>query len=770
MRRALQTKLIYPHFNLAHRAILVFALIFFLFPSSWAATYYVSTTGKDTNSGTSTSYPFRTIQRAVDTAIAGDIINVRGGTYREEVSIYRGGGSAGKYVTLQGYQSEKPVLKGSELVTGWTLHSGRIWKKTSWPHNSQQVFVDLRDGPSLKQIGMPSSYYTTYEYPKPLGSGVGSMVAGSFYYDRNQKVLYVWLPDGSSPNNHQIEASTKRRLLFMGRPYIYIKNMAFRHSNSSAYIKQGSAVELSSNSVCDRCDIQYTDFAGLSMGYLQTGAQVINSTISNNGNSGINMPASYNFRVANNKINNNNTRNFYQFWHAGGIKVASKGYGKVEFNEIGYNNGSGVWFDYANSGNQIIVRNNFIHNNGPVEAAIFMEASKNGLIYNNVITNNKRRGIYIAASSSMKVYNNTLYNTGVHAAIEVNGMPRSGQTLTNNSVHNNVISHSTSKYDINIAAPSGSTIASNTSNYNLIYRASGAPQLAWGSSIHTSLTNWRNATGQDKNSQLANPLFVSPSSSGSGANWSVQSSSPAVNKGMTISTVGVDFNQNKRPNGAAYDIGAFEHTSSSTTPPTSTTAGPAINITSPSSDGTKVSGSVYIASTASDSDGITRMAVYVDGALKKTASTGSLSYTWNSSGYRIGSHQIIVTATDSKNNSTRLTRTVSVQGTTASIDPPPSSEPDTTTESGDGALITVSNPSYNGAKVRGNVSIAATASGLIKRMAIYVDGALKHTAPDGSIAYTWNSSGVRIGTHHIMITAMDHEDNWTRLIRTVSVY
>src|SRR5690606_23630315 len=228
-------------------------------------------------------------------------------------------------------------------------------------------------------------------------------------------------------------------------------------------------------------------------------------------------------------------------WHAGGIKAASKAYGQVEFNEIGYNNGSGVWFDYANGGNQIIIRNNFIHNNGPVEAAIFMEASKNGLIYNNVVTNNKRRGIYIAASNSMKVYNNTLYNTGDYAAIEVNGMPRSGQTLTNNSIHNNVISHSTSKYDSNIAAPSGSTISNNTSNYNLIYRVSGSPQLAWGAKTHTSLTNWRNATGQDKNSQLANPLFVSPSSSGSGANWSLQASSPAVNKGMTLSTVAVDF-------------------------------------------------------------------------------------------------------------------------------------------------------------------------------------------------------------------------------------
>ena len=547
-----------PRPSWIQKAIILFALFFSLSPTSWAVSYYVSTTGKDTNSGTSISYPFRTVQRAVDKAIAGDTINIRGGTYREEVSIYRGGGSAGKFLTIQAYGSEKPVLKGSVLVTGWTLHYGKIWKKTNWQYNSQQVFVDLRDGPSLKQIGMPSGYYTKYEYPKPLGSGVGSMVAGSFYYDRGAKVLYLWLPDGSNPNNHQIEASTKKRVLFMGKPYIYVKGLTFRHSNASANLKQGMGVEMSSYSVCDRCNIQYMDFAGLSMGYLQTGAQVINSVISNNGNSGINMPASYNFRVANNKISNNNTRNFYQFWHAGGIKAASKSYGKVEFNDVGHNNGTGVWFDYCNGGSQIIIRNNFIHNNGPVEAAIFMEASKNALIYNNVITNNKRRGVYVSASNSIKVYNNTLYNTGVHAAIEVNGMPRSGQTLTNNSVNNNIISHSTSKYDVFIAKPNGGTISNNTSNNNLIYRASGSPQLAWGGTIYSSLTNWRNATGLDKSSLLGNPLFSSPSSTGAGTNWAVQSSSPAVNKGQALSTVPVDFKQVRRPYGGIYDIGAFE--------------------------------------------------------------------------------------------------------------------------------------------------------------------------------------------------------------------
>ncbi|HEU4708339.1 MAG TPA: Ig-like domain-containing protein, partial [Methylophilaceae bacterium] len=700
---------------------------------------------------------------------AGDTINVRGGTYREEVSVYTGGGSAGKYVTLQAYGSEKPVLKGSELVTGWTLYSGKIWKKSNWTYNSQQVFVDLKDGPSLKQIGMPSSYYTSYEYPKKLGSGVSSMVAGSFYYDAGQKALYVWLPDGSSPNNHQIEASTKKRILYLGKPYIYIKNIAFRHSSSSAFIKQGSAVELSSNSVMDHCDVQYADFTGVSMGYLQTGAQLINSNISNNGNSGINMPGSYNFRVAGNKINNNNTRNFYQLWHAGGIKAASKAYGKVEFNEVAYNNATGVWFDYANGGNQIIVRNNYIHNNGPMEAAIFMEASKNGLIYNNVITNNERRGIYISASNSMKVYNNTVYGTKTHAGIEVNGMPRSGQTLTGNSVYNNIISNTSGKYDLYIASPNGSSISNNTSNYNVIYRSSGSPQLMWGSSLQTSLANWSKLTSQDKNSQVANPLFTNPSSSSTASNWAVQSSSPAVNKGMSISAVPEDYSQKKRPSGAAYDVGAYENGSSTSTSTATSSTGPSIQMSSPSKDGASVSGSVSIASTASDSDGIASMKVYVDGVLKKSSTTNAISYSWSTSGQRIGTHYIMISATDTKNNSTRFTRSVSVTGSTAST-----STSTTTASSGSttssGPVVSVSSPSADGALVRGTVSIVASATGLIKRMAIYVDGALKHSTTGNSISYSWNSSGLRIGSHQILISATDHENKWARLVRTVKVY
>jgi hypothetical protein len=51
------------------------------------------------------------------------------------------------------------------------------------------------------------------------------------------------------------------------------------------------------------------------------------------------------------------------------------------------------------------------------------------------------------------------------------------------------------------------------------------------------------------------PKFVNPS----GADFHLQSASPAINKGVTLSEVPCDYDGKKRPSGTAYDIGAFEY-------------------------------------------------------------------------------------------------------------------------------------------------------------------------------------------------------------------
>lgn len=638
------------------RSFVMIAAFFSLTSTSWAATtYYVANNGNDINNGTSVSTPFKTIQKAMGKVVAGDTVYVRGGTYREEINAYRGG-TATNPVTVSAYQDEVPVIKGSEIVTGWTLHSGNIWKKTNWMRNSQQVFVDLQDNAGLQQIGMPSKHYGSFEYPTPVGSGLSTMKAGSFYYDPASYTLYVWLADGSDPNKHVIEASTKRRLFFMGASYINLKRLAFRHTSSSAFTKQGAAVELGGYSIMDQCDVQYTDFAGVTVGYLKTGAQVLNSNISNNGNSGINAPGSYDFRVAGSKMNGNNYRRFNALWHAGGLKAAAKAYGVVEYNEVANNYGSGIWFDYANSGNRNVVKNNYVHDNGPKEAGIFMEVTKNAVVANNVLVNNARRGIYIAASNNIRVYNNTIDGTKGYAGLEVNGMPRGGATLTNNSLFNNIISNGTSKYDLFMVKDNGTTIVNNVSDYNNFYRA-GAVQLSTGT-MYSTLETWRKATLQDQNSLNVNPAYVTTALT-SASKFLVADTSPVVNAGKLLGDVAGDFLDVARPSGDAHDMGAFEVAAA--VAPTKDTVAPVITFISPAQEGAIVTGTTTISVTATDNVGVTRMKLYIDGSLKATSSNGQLNYTWNTKGLRIGSHSIWVSAMDAKNNLGKVYRNVKVK-------------------------------------------------------------------------------------------------------------
>ena len=624
---------------------------------SWATTYYVATTGDDSNAGTSVESPFKTVQRGVSRASAGDTVLVRGGTYREQVEM-NVAGTADQYITVAGYTGELPVIKGSDVVSGWVLHSGAIWKRAAWPHNSQQVFVDFDTtmSGSLQQIGMPSSYYTSWEYNKPVGSGLASMAPGTFYYDAGATTLYVWLRDSSDPNQHVIEASVRRRLLFMHHPYIRLKGFAFRHSNSSAFAQQGAAVELSSNSVIEQCDIQHVDFTGLAMGYLQENGEARNCNISNNGNSGISAAGSRNFRVTGVTLNNNNTRNFNPLWNAGGFKGTAKAYGTIEKSEVGHNNGSGIWFDYANSGQPIVIRSNYVHDNGPVDSAIFFEVSSNGLIYNNVLVNNRRRGVYVSAANNTRVYNNTIVATGDRAGIEVGGMPRGSSTLMNNAVYNNIVANGTSLYDLYIAPPNGTTIGGNTSDYNDFYRAGGAIKL-WSGSGYSDLPTWTSATQQDAHSISANPDFVAATFPASAQNYNVMETSAVIDAGANLgSAVPDDYSGTPRPSGNAFDIGAFEKVVSSGGG-TADTVAPVVTITGAVGFVDK-KGNITISASATDNVGVTGMRLYIDGALKASSSGGKISYRWRASS---GTHELRATATDAAKNTGETTATLTVR-------------------------------------------------------------------------------------------------------------
>ena len=82
-------------------------------------TYYVSTSGNDTNNGTSINTAFKTIQKAASTATAGSIVNILQGTYNERVITYSTG-LPGNYITFQNFNNDAVTLEGGG-TSGWGM-------------------------------------------------------------------------------------------------------------------------------------------------------------------------------------------------------------------------------------------------------------------------------------------------------------------------------------------------------------------------------------------------------------------------------------------------------------------------------------------------------------------------------------------------------------------------------------------------------------------------------------------------------------------------
>lgn len=105
--------------------------VFILFgfsASANAATYYVATTGNDSNPGT-LAFPFLTIQKAADIVNPGDTVLVGDGTYTDTdgngtVVYVRRGGTSGGYITFKSINKWGAVVDGLRTANnGWVLSS-----------------------------------------------------------------------------------------------------------------------------------------------------------------------------------------------------------------------------------------------------------------------------------------------------------------------------------------------------------------------------------------------------------------------------------------------------------------------------------------------------------------------------------------------------------------------------------------------------------------------------------------------------------------------
>lgn len=222
--------------------------------------------------------------------------------------------------------------------------------------------------------------------------------------------------------------------------------------------------------------------------------------------------------------------------------------GLYEGNEM-YNNAGYAIITYHSGGNDVnnnIVRNNRIYNNGyndgvrgAAAAGILMASGSNNYVYNNIVYGNGGPGIQVYATSSPNyVYNNTSYNNGktgyagcCYGGIQLYNAPGT-------VVRNNIVFSNGNDYVQDDGFSDGSTY----------------------------LTNLCGTSGHGCDLTTSDPRFVN---AGSG-NFALQSNSPAIDAGTTLAAVATGFDGVVRPQGPAYDIGAYESATGATPLPAPT--------------------------------------------------------------------------------------------------------------------------------------------------------------------------------------------------------
>ena len=156
---------------------------------------------------------------------------------------------------------------------------------------------------------------------------------------------------------------------------------------------------------------------------------------------------------------------------------------------------------------------------------------RNNKIYQNARLGQRGAGIILSSGSGNMAYNNLVW--GNNGGIQVKY-----SSVSNTKVYNNTV-YANKSFGIDIAS------ASNTSVRNNIVYGNIGPAISIGSS-GTLLSN--NLVG-------INPKFMNAAAN----DFRLQASSPAINTGVTLSEVRMDYARVPRPQGGSYDIGGYEY-------------------------------------------------------------------------------------------------------------------------------------------------------------------------------------------------------------------
>lgn len=400
-------------------------------PQNVRKIFYVAPDGNYDSSGENIKNP-TTIESAIENVSTGDVIILRGGIYRTGNLFLNQG------ITLQPYQDEKPVFKGTKVATSWTNIGNGLWvtkwdelfpsKPDSWwrrytegkrtplhRFNNDMVFID---GKFLQSAGWQGEVDTT-----------------SYYIDYDNHEVYI----GTDPLNKLIEITSFNSAIIRTTKDIHNKT-----SDHKGFIARGitftqyayRAIEIEGKdpegldpeanhgkdvigTVLDNCSIT---FCSRVAAYLRGDSLIIrHCKISDTSTEGIYILSSSDVLLEGNIFTRNNIENITGYYPAA-VKIFNQCY-RVTCKDnkiIDLPNSNGVWYDVGNVDGHFI--NNWVENVGDINSefsvkqpwpsnnGFFFEISKGAICAGNIFINCDH-GIWALNSSNVQVYQNTFINS-----------------------------------------------------------------------------------------------------------------------------------------------------------------------------------------------------------------------------------------------------------------------------------------------------------------------------------------------------------------------
>ena len=519
-------------------------IVFCLVMEAGGADYYVSISGVDTNPGT-LAQPWRTIQKAADTVVAGDVVHIRAGTYAERVSISGRDGTLVQPIVFQRDAGDAGAVVIDQ--TGVTPPNGTTALFAL--QNSDHIILKNLELANYKTAG------TNAQQRGQLPAGISITGDGNGIQILGCKVHDIWQ---SSATLNNFDANGFGIAVY-GSATVPIDNLvidgcevhALRTGASESVVLNGNVTNfrVTNNRVhdCNNIGIDFIGFEGTNAD--TTLDQARNGLCS--GNEVYRIDSKYNPAYGGNFTTggDNGTRSAPGLYVDGGKDIV------MERNHV-YDCNFAVSVGSENSGKLVtgvVVRNNIFHH-----------CHVGGIVIGGSDTSN-------GGADHCSFSHNTIYDNDTTSA--GGGQVMLQNYITNTTVTRNLIASTASFAQLVLKDNTTGSITAGAIDWNLYRINAGADlEFIWNGTAHSTFANWKAASlAKDAHSSLitTSPGLANnaPTNASPATDFALTSTSPARDAGdspalpFTPVSGEKDYFGQSRIANDRVDIGADEYLS-----------------------------------------------------------------------------------------------------------------------------------------------------------------------------------------------------------------